>query len=106
LKIVISRIILDITHLFNILCCDWNMQKKYSGEMTVICRTDKSNHMKKFWFVFAFFLSGLTALAQRVDLDRFNFSANYRNLTARYLLQNLYRFSGNRPNDAFIEPGR
>ena len=56
------------------------MLKEYSGDMTVIFRTDKSNRMKKFWFIFALLLYGLAALAQRVDLDRFSFSANYRNL--------------------------
>jgi len=56
------------------------MRIEYSVDMTVIFRTDKSNRMKKFWFIFALLLYGLAALAQRVDLDRFSFSANYRNL--------------------------
>ena len=54
--------------------------KEYSGEIAVIFRTDKSNLMKRFLFIVTLLIYGLTAVAQRVDLDRFSFSANYRNL--------------------------
>ena len=36
--------------------------------------------MKKLFFFFSLIFFGFTALAQRVDLDRFTFTANYRNL--------------------------
>jgi hypothetical protein len=36
--------------------------------------------MKRFVFIIALIIQGLTSMAQRVDLDRFSFSANFRNL--------------------------
>lgn len=54
--------------------------KEYSDDKSVIFKTDKSNPMKRFLFIITLLVYGLTSLAQRVDLDRFSFSANYRNL--------------------------
>jgi hypothetical protein len=41
--------------------------------------------MKRFLFIFTLLILGLTSVAQRVDLDRFTFSANYRNLPSEPL---------------------